>query len=428
MKRLAVSALLCATLATGALVGCNGFANAETTNSANGSDDATATIVSSHADGILDTSDLFTDRDLQQVADLYNASDITISSGQDNTLSEEGVYVISGTAENATIAVNAEDTAKVQLVLDGLNITNESAPAIYIASADKVFVTTTEGSTNTLAVTDAFTSTTEDNVDGVVFSKDDITFGGLGTLAISSSDNGIVGKDDVKVTGGTYQISCSGHAIEGKDSVRIADGSFQLTAFTDGIHAENADDDSLGYVYIAGGMFDITAGSDGIEGDAAVQIDGGTFNIEAAEGIEGTYVQINDGTIGISASDDGINAACKSTSYSVAIEINGGDVSVSMGQGDTDALDSNGDLFINGGTVDITAQFPFDYDGQGQLNGGTVTVNGEQVSELTNQMMGGMGGMGGGMGGGPMGDGQMGHNPMDGGMMPPDGTQPQNTQ
>ena len=99
-----------------------------------------------------------------------------------------------------------------------------------------------------------------------------------------------------------------------------------------------------------------------------------------------------------------------------------------MGQGDTDALDSNGDLFINGGTVDITAQFPFDYDGQGQLNGGTVTVNGEQVSELTNQMMGGMGGMGGGMGGGPMGDGQMGHNPMDGGMMPPDGTQPQNTQ
>ena len=72
-----------------------------------------------------------------------------------------------------------------------------------------------------------------------------------------------------------------------------------------------------------------------------------------------------------------------------------------MGPGDTDAIDSNGDLTINGGTIDITAQSPFDFDGTGALNGGTITVNGEQVTELTNQMMGGPGGapMQGGPGG-----------------------------
>ena len=355
---------------------------------------------------------MFTDRDSEQSADTADAQQITVTSGEDVTISEEGVYVISGTAENTTITVQADDTAKVQLVLDGLTIKNESAPAIYVASADKVFVTTAEGSSNELSVSGEIAQIdSETNVDGVIFSKDDITFNGTGTLTISSAANGIVGKDDVKFTGGTYKITAGNHAIQGKDSVRIADGTFTLEATKDGIHAENSDDQSLGYVYISGGTFSIKAASDGIEGDAVVQIDAGTFNIDAAEGIEGTYVQINDGTINISATDDGINATAKSSAYSPVIQINGGDISISMGSGDTDAIDVNGNLYINGGTVDITAQFAFDYDGTAELNGGTVTVNGEQVTELTNSMMGfgrGQGGQG-GMGGmgGQMPDGAM---------------------
>ena len=83
-----------------------------------------------------------------------------------------------------------------------------------------------------------------------------------------------------------------------------------------------------------------------------------------------------------------------------------------MGQGDTDAIDSNGNLYINGGTLSINAQSPFDYDGTGQYNGGTIYVNGSQVDSLSNQMMGGpMGGFGQegnpfGGNGGPMGGGQ----------------------
>ena len=84
------------------------------------------------------------------------------------------------------------------------------------------------------------------------------------------------------------------------------------------------------------------------------------------------------------------------------IEITGGNLSINMASGDTDAIDVNGNLIISGGTIDITAQSAFDFDGTVSFTGGTVTVNGEQVSEVTNSMM-----MGGGMMGGGMGPGQM---------------------
>ena len=60
-----------------------------------------------------------------------------------------------------------------------------------------------------------------------------------------------------------------------------------------------------------------------------------------------------------------------------------------MGQGDTDGIDSNGNLYINGGTINITANSPFDYDGEAKYNGGTIIVNGEETNTITNQMMGG---------------------------------------
>ena len=128
-----------------------------------------------------------------------------------------------------------------------------------------------------------------------------------------------------------------------------------------------------------------------------VQIDAGTIEIDANEGIEGTYIQINDGTVSITATDDGINAGQKSDLYTPTIEINGGTLTVVMGQGDTDAIDSNGVIIVNGGTIDITAQSAFDYDQSAQYNGGTIIINGTQVDEITNQMMGGMGGFGGQM-------------------------------
>lgn len=346
---------------------------------------------------IYDQSELFSDRDLQQTADLTEAVTYAVADGQDITITEAGVYVLTGEAEDVTVYVAADKEDKVQLVLDGLAITNGDAPAIYVKSADKVFVTTAGDSA--LAVTGAFLSDGDTHTDGVIFSKSDLVLNGTATLTVTSSENGIVGKDDLKVTGGTYRVSAQSKAIEANDSIRIADGVFELTAGTDGLHAENDDDDTTGYIYLGGGTFTIQAGDDGLHATAVIQVDDGQLTIAAAEGIEATYVQLNGGTIAISSWDDGINAAQKSKAYRATVEINGGDITIAMGAGDTDGVDSNGDILINGGTVSVTGNNTFDYDGTGTITGGTVIVNGQQVTTLPNQMMGGRGGFGGGWGG-----------------------------
>lgn len=345
------------------------------------------TTVNNVSGAIYSTTDLFTERDLTQTADLSQATKYTLSDGNDIHITQEGVYVISGSANNATIYVEAGDEDKVQIVLDGVSITNIDFPCIYCKTADKVFITTTGD--NTLVVSSSFKTDGDIKTDGTIFAKTDITLNGTGTLTIKSTDNGIVGKDDVKVTGGTYNITATSKAIEANDSIRIADGTFDLSCGTDGLHAENDDDESLGYIYIGGGNFTIKAGDDGIHGTTVVQIDGGELTISAAEGIEGTYIQINDGTINIEATDDGINAANKSSAYSATLEVNGGNIKVTMGPGDTDGIDSNGNIYINGGTIDVTGNSTFDYDGKAEFNGGTIIVNGTQVDTIPNQMMGG---------------------------------------
>ena len=50
---------------------------------------------------------------------------------------------------------------------------------------------------------------------------------------------------------------------------------------------------------------------------------------------------------------------------------------------------TSGNIVINGGTIDITGNSPFDYDGKAEYNGGTIIVNGTKTNTITNQMMGG---------------------------------------
>ncbi len=357
------------------------------------------TTASVTADGMIDATDMFTERDMTQTADLSEAEYLELKEGEDINISAAGVYVVSGSASNVTIFVEAGDEDKVQIVLDGASISNETAPAIYVKSADKVFVTTTD-SDNSLEVTGTFEVDGDTNLDAVIFSKEDLVLNGLGTLNITSTDNAVTSKDTLKVTGGTINISCSGSALEAHDAVEIADGTINVTDSNDGIHAEDSDDDSVGYVYICGGSINITAGDDAIHGTTIVQIDNGNIILNAAECIEGTYIQINGGDVNIEASDDGINAAYKSNSYTPTFEINDGTVTINMGQGDTDGVDSNGNIYVNGGTLDISGQSTFDYDGTAEYNGGTIIENGSETNTITNQFFGGGGGMGGDHGGG----------------------------
>lgn len=365
-----------------------------------------------------DFTDAFSDRDLSGDYDSADAVSIRLTgtgaeasadtvrvSGANVVITGAGTYLLSGTLKNGSVIVDADKEAKVQLVLNGAAIHAEAYAAIYVKQADKVFITLKEGTENTLSNGGTFTQQDENNVDAVIFAKDDLTLNGTGTLTITSpAGHGIVGKDEVTITGGVYKITAGKCAIRANDSIAIADGTFTLTAGTDGLHAENEDDDTLGNLYIAGGAFVIDADDDAVHANTLLQIDEGSFEIFGAEGLEATYVKINGGDISVSASDDGVNAARKSSAYTPAVEINGGTLTIAMGAGDTDGVDSNGSLIINGGTISITGQSAFDCDGTVQYNGGVLIVNGQQVDSIPMQQMGG--GFGGGRGNGGFGGGQ----------------------
>ncbi|MCR5600313.1 MAG: carbohydrate-binding domain-containing protein [Ruminococcus sp.] len=402
MKKIYMYSFMAAMFAA-AVTGCGSNTNTAPTSSA---DNKAKTAVVSEKNDTVSVNQLsniektegttYTERDLEQTADTSEAQYITVSDNETIDITEEGVYVISGTAEDCTIRVEADENAKVQLVLDGVNVTNSDFPVIYAVSADKVFITTAD-SDNILTVSGQFTSDGDTNTDAVIYSKDDLVLNGTGTLNITSYyGNGITSKDDMKITGGTYDMQTALDAFEANDSISVSDGTFSITTNKDGFHCEN--DEAEGTIIISGGTFDIKGGSDGIQACALLQIDGGTIDINASEGLEATYILINDGNINIYASDDGINASTNTNAYETAIEINGGYITVEVGQGDTDGLDANGSIYVNGGTINVTAQMSsFDYDDKAEFNGGTIIINGEEVSEIPQSMMGG--GMRGGMGG-----------------------------
>ena len=278
-------------------------------------------------------------------------------------ITEAGTYIVTGKTDDGMIIVDVDgESDDVNLILRDAVINSSSSAAVYVLSADEVYITL-EGN-NILSNGGKYEAIDENDIDAVIYSKDDLTINGSGSLTIDATvGHAIVCKDDMVITGGTYDLTAETDVINTNDSLAIT-----------------------------GGTFNIKAGDDAIHTDGILQIDNGTFDITAAEGLEGTYITINDGTFTINASDDGINAAQKVEDYLATLVINGGNIKITMEQGDTDGIDSNGDIYINGGTIDITGQSTIDYDGTAVKNGGTLILNGVTTDTLPNQVMGGRGG------------------------------------
>ena len=319
--------------------------------------------------------DLFTDRDYRTDYEDENSvlitlsgtdaecdsAAVTVSSGM-VTITEEGTYVITGTLTDGTIAVDVEDSEKVWLVFEDVSVTSEDFAALYVISADKVFLTLADGTENTLTNGGAFTAIDDNDVDAVIFSKDDLTINGGGSLTVTSPAGlGIVCKDDLKITGGTFEITAGdGHALSAKDSVRIAAGTFVLTGSKDGIQADNDEDEEEGFVYICGGEFTITAEGDGISASAYAAVTDGSLTITAGGGSASAsdsdfvdsmqqrmqnyaYGGTSQGTEEDSTSCKGIKAAGQLTICDGTLMIDSAD----------DGLHSNSDVLICGGTLTI---------------------------------------------------------------------------
>ncbi|MBD5528176.1 MAG: carbohydrate-binding domain-containing protein [Lachnospiraceae bacterium] len=349
------------------------------------------------------SSEMFTDRDLSGEYREAEAEEIVLSQG-DVTITGEGVYHISGSLTDGMILVDAGETAKVQLVLDGVRINNSANAAIYVKEADKVFITLAEGSENSL-VSGGYTALDGNNIDGVIFAKSDLVVNGTGNLLVDAAQgHGIVSKDDLKITGGLITVTAEGKGLSGKDSVRVAGGTLHITSGKGGICGGQSDSDAerkKGYVYIAGGDVQITsqgdginaestvlieggdlhitAGDDGIHGDGDVRIAGGDIQISTStEGIEGDNVEISGGNIRLYATDDGVNAAGEGRNH--VLQITGGTVYV---HAKGDGLDSNGSLTISGGEVYVSgsesgANGALDYETAAQITGGSIIAVGNR--------------------------------------------------
>lgn len=357
----------------------------------------------------LDVTTMFTERDKEMGYEADGSAAIQLLDGASScdsdavqidgntiTITDEGTYLLSGKLTDGMVIVNAEKTDKVQLVLNGAEITNADSAAIYVLCADKVFVTTASDSENCLVNGGTYTALDENQIDAVIFSKEDLTLNGTGTLQIQAgAGHGIVSKDDLVLTGGTYEITAEKQGISGKNSVRIADGTYTITAGTDGVHASNTDDTSLGYVYIEGGTFDIVAEDDGIHADLAAVIAGGIIEIEKSyEGIEGLSIDITGGEISLTSSDDGLNAAGGTDSSGMEImgpgedifaseegayiNISGGKLKVNASG---DGIDSNGELIVSGGETYVSGPTndgngALDYAGNAEISGGIFVAAG----------------------------------------------------
>ena len=235
----------------------------------------------------------FTERDLSGDYDKESAVTVTCSDSsftvsgsgaqaKDNvlTISEEGTYIISGTIKDGRIVVDADDSAKVQIVLNGCSITSSDYSAIYVRSADKVFVTLADGTENTISDGKTYASDSEDsNVDAAIFSKSDLVINGSGKLTVNGNmSHAIVSKDDLKITGGTLTITAAGSAVCGKDSVRIANAKIDITGGGDGIKSDNEEDADKGYVYIESGELNITVDNDAVQAQTTLTVLDATIN------------------------------------------------------------------------------------------------------------------------------------------------------
>lgn len=285
--------------------------------------------------------------------------------GSTITITEEGVYIVSGTLEDGQIIVDASDSDKVQIVLDGVHINCKTNAAIYVREADKVFITLAENSSNTLGGGNEYTQIDDNTVDGVIFSKSNLVCNGTGSLTIEADyKHGIVSKDDLVITGGTYKIAAADNGITAKDQIKILNGSFDIDAANSAVKAKNTDDAELGNIYIAGGIFTIEAEQDGFHATGSIVVDDGTITVNSGddgfhaeldtvihggtilveksnEGLEGKRVVVNGGDITINASDDGINAANSGDDGVNAI--NPGANAVGSGDDDSNAASSNND-------------------------------------------------------------------------------------
>lgn len=289
------------------------------------------------------------------------------------TVAAAGTYVLSGEL-TGQVVVDSTGDGVVHLVLDDATITSETTAAIEVADAQSVVVVLADGSTNSLADAATYGDTSGDAPTGTLYSTADLTIGGTGSLTVTgNSNNGIVGKDGLVITGGTIDVTSVDDGILGKDYLVLTDGTVTVDAVGDALTSDNTEDAGSGFVLVEGGELTVTSQDDGIKG-VQVLIGGGAVEVAGSnEALEGSLIVIDDGDVELHSADDGINAA--SSDDSASTDGQAGQMGGGMGGGM--AVDDSLALHVNGGTLEVWASGDgLDSNGNATITGGEITVYG----------------------------------------------------
>ena len=288
-------------------------------------------------------------------------------------ITNAGYYVVSGSLTDGYLSVDAYDSSKVFIRLDGVEINCSDDACIRVDKADKVFLTLAEGSQNTLNSGSTYSDQAlSDGTDGTIFAHDDLTINGSGSLTVNAAyRHGIAANDDLVITGGTITVTAAADAIHANDSLRIKEASITVDAGDDGLVTSNekengylyiesgtinvtAADDGIhttGEITLAGGDITVSAGNDGIHSDTSIYIRNGTLLIDKCyEGIEALIIDVSGGDITIYPTDDGFNANGNSDSQIGAGGMGGG---MGRGKGDRGGMHGPQDTGSGASTGDM---------------------------------------------------------------------------
>lgn len=316
-------------------------------------------------------------------------------------IQEAGNYSISGTASDGQIVVDAASTDDVEMIFDGVNITSTTSAPVYVKSANNADIKLAEGSEN--FVTDGANYVLEDEAvdepNATIFSKDDLTIKGKGSLVVSSNyNNGITSKDDLKIKGGNISVTSVGDGLRGKDSVVVSDGTVTIDAKEDGIKATNIEEAEKGYITVEGGTLNITSVQDAIQAETNVQVTAGTLNLTTgggsengisqgealgqapgADAIASASIQAEGGNLGQNSAATGASATTETDTVSAKaikaasnVTIDGGTININSSD---DAIHSNNAVVINSGEINVTSgDDGIHSDATLDINGGDVTI------------------------------------------------------
>lgn len=273
------------------------------------------------------------------IADGVNAQNTVIGNGEltnQLTITVAGTYVLNGNYEDdLQVVVNVGDEDQVHLVLNEVTVSNNVTAPIYIANADKVYISLEEGTNNLIQdtraayveeETEAKVSHQDALIEAAIFSEVDVVFNGEGSLTVEAGfDDGVRTKDDLKLVSGTYHVTCQDDAFVGKGSISIRGGNYTTVAKGTAFKSNNEDDLEKGFVVVDGGKFDLIATEgDGFHGEFVLVINDGDILIrQCEEGLEAMNILIHGGNIELTAMDDGVNiseADNYSTTFGVELQ------------------------------------------------------------------------------------------------------------